>query len=158
MRRFLLILIALCWAAAAHAQTYGQLTKVITLVPATTITANTTFTVATQNLSMAKYGTCVLNVTAQSGTTPTLHVYVQGNRDGTNFRDYLAFAQVAAATPMTAIGFNATTAFAAATLTDATMSAGTAGAGPFGDALRVKAVVGGTTPSYTFSVICTVTG
>ncbi|MDQ3760981.1 MAG: hypothetical protein M3460_04580 [Actinomycetota bacterium] len=70
-----------------------------------------------------------LDVTAASGTSPTLDVVIQDTLDGTNWNTVGTFAQ------KTATGrevINVTTAFA--------------------DRLRVLYTIGGTTPSFTFSV------
>lgn len=71
-----------------------------------------------------------LNVTAVSGTTPTLDVVIEDSLDGTNWNVIGTFAQD------TAVGrevINVTT--------------------PFADQVRVRWVIGGTTPSFTFSVL-----
>jgi hypothetical protein len=70
-----------------------------------------------------------LDVTAASGTTPTLDVVVQDTLDGTNYNTIGTFAQ------KTTTGrevINVTT--------------------PFADRLRILHTIGGTTPSFTFSV------
>lgn len=70
-----------------------------------------------------------LEVTAASGTSPTLNVLVEDTLDGTNWNTVGTFAQ------RTAVGrevINITT--------------------PFADKVRVSWTVGGTTPSFTFSV------
>lgn len=71
-----------------------------------------------------------LDVTAASGTTPTLNVLVEDTLDGTNFNTVGTFAQRTAAGREV---INITT--------------------PFADRLRVSWTVGGTTPSFTFSVV-----
>jgi len=71
-----------------------------------------------------------LDVTAVSGTAPTLNVTVEDTLDGVNWNSILTFAQ------RVAVGrevFNLTT--------------------PFADRLRVRWVMAGTTPSFTWSVI-----
>lgn len=75
-----------------------------------------------------------LNVTAASGTTPTLDVLVEDSVDGgATWNTLVAFTQ---ATAVTREVKNITT--------------------PFGDQLRVRWTVGGTTPSFTFAVDWTV--
>lgn len=71
-----------------------------------------------------------LNVTASSGTTPTLDVVVEDTLDGTNYNVIGTFAQKVA-TGREVI--NVSTLFA--------------------DRLRVRWTVGGTTPSFTFAVV-----
>lgn len=70
-----------------------------------------------------------LDVTAASGTTPTLDVVIEDTIDGTNYNTIGTFAQKVAAGREV---INITT--------------------PFSDTIRVKHTVGGTTPSFTFSV------
>lgn len=70
-----------------------------------------------------------LDVTAASGTTPTLDVVIEDTLDGTNWNVIGTFAQ------KVAVGrevINVTS--------------------PFGDRLRVRWTIGGATPSFTFSV------
>lgn len=71
-----------------------------------------------------------LEVTAAAGTAPTLDVVVEDTLDGTNWNVIATFAQKAAAGREVV---NVTT--------------------PFTDRLRVRWTVGGTTPSFTFSVL-----
>jgi hypothetical protein len=71
-----------------------------------------------------------LAVTAASGTTPTLDVVIEDSLDGTNWNTVATFTQ------KTAAGVQAV---------DVT--------GLFGDQLRVRWTVGGTTPSFTFAVL-----
>lgn len=77
-------------------------------------------------LAMAFY----LNVTAVSGTSPTLDVKLQDSPDGTAFYDLASFAQ------KTAVGKEAIR------VTQ-----------PFARRLKVVYTVGGTSPSFTFSVV-----
>ena len=71
-----------------------------------------------------------LNVTAASGTAPTLDVIVQDTVDGTNYGTIATFTQ---ATAVTKEVIRLET--------------------PFTDTLRVVYVIGGVTPSFTFSVL-----
>lgn len=71
-----------------------------------------------------------LNVTAAAGTSPTLNVVVEDTLDGTNWNPVGTFAQ------RTAAGREV--------LNLAT---------PFTDRLRVRWTIGGTAPSFTFSVL-----
>ena len=70
-----------------------------------------------------------LNVTAASGTTPTLNVVIQDTVDGTNWNTILTFTQAVA------VGIQV------ARLSTA-----------FTDQIRVLWTIGGTTPSFTFAV------
>lgn len=69
-----------------------------------------------------------LNVTAASGTSPTLNVKVQAQDPAGNWYDILSFTQATAATKE------------AKQLSI------------FGDKIKVVYTIGGTTPSFTFSV------
>jgi hypothetical protein len=70
-----------------------------------------------------------LNVTAASGTTPTLDVVIEDSLDGTNWNTVGTFAQ------------KTTTGREVVNVT-----------GLFSDQVRVRWTVGGTTPSFTFAV------
>jgi hypothetical protein len=71
-----------------------------------------------------------LQVTAASGTAPTLDVVVQDTVDGTNYSTIATFTQ---ATAITREVIRLST--------------------PFTDTLRVVYTIGGVTPSFTFNVI-----
>lgn len=109
-------------------------------------------------------GRFLLDVTAASGTTPTLNVYVQNEilppvaanlvvdaPTGTKFyNDFISFTQATAigrwfASVVEASNF-------AAVAQDAALTAGTVRSGPLGSYWRVKWDVGGTSPNFTFSV------
>lgn len=94
-----------------------------------------------------------LNVTAQSGTTPTLDVYIDTTTDGTNWTNIVHFTQFSAATGRRAIQISENTAGGTSDF-DATtdLAAGTVRQGPWGSTLRVRWVIGGSTPSFTFDV------
>lgn len=70
-----------------------------------------------------------LDVTAAAGTSPTLDVVVEDTLDGTNYNTIGTFAQKTAAGREV---INITT--------------------PFSDQVRIRWTVGGTSPSFTFSV------
>lgn len=107
----------------------------------------------------------VLDVTAASGTTPTLNVYLQdalifaaaadiiaSRPSGTKtWNDFGAFAQMTT-TGVRHMGIIPGSAFEAEAQ-DAAVAAGSVRAGPIGGRWRVKWDVGGTSPSFTFSVI-----
>jgi len=106
----------------------------------------------------------VLSVTAASGTTPTLNVFLQdgiifaaaadiaqARTTGTKtWNDFAAFAQVVAAA-VRHIGITPGGNFEAAAQ-NAALTAATIRSGPLGQRWRVKWAVGGTSPSFTFSV------
>lgn len=70
-----------------------------------------------------------LDVTAASGTSPTLDVVIEDTLDGTNFNTIGTFTQKTAAGRQ---------------VVDITS--------PFADRIRVRYTIGGTGPSFTFSV------
>jgi hypothetical protein len=72
---------------------------------------------------------CELNVTAQSGTTPTLDVTIETSKDGTNWVQIGAFTQVTTSTGVSRRSFGGVSRF-----------------------VRGRATIGGTTPSYTFDL------
>lgn len=152
MTRWILAALLLC-ASYASAQVYGSQGKYITLQASTTITA-TTVGNSVFGLGNITHGSCVLDVTAVAGASPSVTVYIQGYPDGTNVHDYASFAAMTG-TGRRVIGFLTTgTPATGSALTDGTGTANQTGAGTFGDHLRVKAVFGGTTTSFTYSVTC----
>lgn len=100
-----------------------------------TLLASAARTTSSQSSALEGYGpydraVIQLDVTAASGTSPTLDVVVEDTVDGTNYNTVATFAQkVAAGREVVRV----TT--------------------PFSDTLRVRWTVGGTTPSFTFSVL-----
>lgn len=73
---------------------------------------------------------CQLDVTAASGTSPTLDVVIEDTLDGTNWNVIGTFAQKVAA---------------GREVVNVTI--------PFADRLRARWTLAGTTPSFTFSLI-----
>lgn len=96
-----------------------------------------------------------LACTQASGTSPTLDVYVQQSLDGgTTFKDMAHFAQLTASAANNhyvnlAVGADNVVAGAVG---DATISASAVGTTPVTNIWRVKWVIGGTDPAFTFSV------
>jgi hypothetical protein len=106
-------------------------------IPASTVTllasaarTTTASAAAVTGFAAARQLCLQLQVTAASGTAPTLDVVVQDTVDGTNYSTIATFTQAAAATREV--------------IRLAT---------PFTDSLRVVYTIGGVTPSFTFSVI-----
>lgn len=108
----------------------------------------------------------MLVVTAASGTSPTLNVYVQeviasaGSTDallsrpsGTKkYSDVISFTQAAATgTWVASIGTPGGNVVGA--IKDAALTAGNVANGPIGSNWRVKYVIGGTNPSFSFHVV-----
>lgn len=147
---------------------YGQQ---IIIVPTTTVTANGTGSEI--NIPQAFSSAILyLNVSAASGTSPTLDVKIQdvlqlpaaadailAQPTGTKvYDDFGAFTQMTAAgtsvmrlgsSSFTATGAVATVALA---LQDGTMTAGTGKVGPVGLKWRPKWILTATTPSFTFTI------
>jgi hypothetical protein len=99
-----------------------------------TVVASAARTVTGNSGTMGGYGAAStiraqLNVTAASGTTPTLDVTIQDTLDGTNWFTIGTFAQKTTA---------------ALEVINVTV--------PFADRLRVLWTIGGTTPSFTFAI------
>ena len=101
----------------------------VTLLESAVRTATVTGT-AVKGLSAAKLLVMQLNVTAASGTSPTLDVVVQDTVDGTNWNTIATFAQ---ATAVTREVIRLTSAFT--------------------DQLRVVGTITGTSPSFTCEVL-----
>jgi len=106
-------------------------------IPASTVTllasaARTTTAAGTAvtGFAAARQLVLQLQVTAASGTTPTLDVVVQDTVDGTNYTTIATFTQK---TGVSREVIRLTT--------------------PFTDNLRVNYEIGGVTPSFTFNVI-----
>ena len=125
-------------------------------------------TTTTTGLGNARWLYCLLNVTAPSGTSPTLDVYLQSSPDGgTTWDDYALFNRVTVA-GKTVLQLSTFTTPGAANhgvcdagtcqLSGPALSAGTTRGGLWGPQVRVKSVLGGTTPSFTYSVNCVGSG
>lgn len=100
----------------------------------TTIAASAARTISGDTGTLPGYGPAEslraqLDVTAASGTSPTLNVVLEDTLDGTNWNVIGTFAQ------RTAAGREVITVTT-----------------PFSDQLRARWTVGGTTPSFTFSL------
>lgn len=94
-----------------------------------------------------------LAVTAQSGATPTLDVYIDSTIDNTNWLNIAHFTQLAATTGRRILQLSEHTASGVSDIDPTTdLPAGTVRQGPWGSSLRVRWVIGGATPSFTFSV------
>ena len=109
--------------------------------------------------------TFYLDCTARSGTSPTLDLKIQDARTlpastdlvgsqptGTvTWDDFAAFTQVTATGARVMRIFSASNSEAAAG--DGALTAGTIRSGPISGPIRLKWVIGGTNPSFTFSVV-----
>jgi hypothetical protein len=106
-------------------------------IPASTVTllasaarTTTASAAAVTGFAAARQLVLQLQVTAASGTAPTLDVVVQDTVDGTNYATIATFAQTAV-------------------VSKEVIRLAT----PFTDSLRVVYTIGGVTPSFTFSVL-----
>ncbi len=91
-------------------------------------------------------------VTAASGTSPTLDVYIQKLLpDNSTWQDIVHFAQ-ATSTTNALCSFVSNASSAPAASQTASLTAGTQKATLLGKQIRVSYVIGGTNPSFTFSV------
>lgn len=104
------------------------------------LAASATQTSTGQTATLGGYGgssslRVYVNVTAVSGTSPTMTINIQDTVDGSNWYT------VGSSTSLTAVG---TSAFE--------IGAGLGNNHVFADRIRVQWVLGGTTPSFTFDV------
>ena len=93
----------------------------------------------------------ISSVSASSGTTPTLDIYLQTYVAG-EWIDILHLTQQTGNTKETGIWTSKTVNTVAAAVQDGALVAGTARHGINGSKLRIKYKIGGTTPSFTFTV------
>jgi len=108
------------------------------------------------NLSPSDFDgvTFELNVTAVTGTSPTLDVYIQTQDSAGNWRDVVHFTQITAS--------SASRYYAEITpgsgdryigaVTSTGISAGTLGVGILTNNLRAVSQIGGTTPTFTYTL------
>lgn len=123
-------------------------TQTVTLFPSAALTATANgnaVNTATGNRpitgvvdGVAKAATILIDVTAASGTTPTLDISIQGRADSAS--NWITLA------PLTGMSSAAFTQITAATTQTRRIE------GPLPRQLRAVATIGGTTPSFTFSV------
>lgn len=107
----------------------SQIDRYATTTPVASAARTASGSTALTGLGPAESLRVQLNVTAASGTSPTLNVVVEDTLDGTNYNTIGTFAQRVAAGREV---INITT--------------------PFADLGRVSWTIGGTTPSFTFDV------
>lgn len=118
-------------------------------------TTQTTSDVAAGYLPVQGFTQAVLqlSVTAASGTSPTLDLYLQKRLpDGATYTDLAHFTQ--ATTTGNWYVSMVTGANAAAAAQDAALAAASVASIDFQGAWRLKWVIGGTSPSFTFAVYC----
>lgn len=106
-------------------------------------------------LSGARGLLLVCDVTAQSGTTPTLDVAIQA-KFGSQYTNLARFSQYLGATGTKAINLKRDLSFATEITLEADPAVSTGllvNNHDWGSILRVKYAIGGTTPDFTFSVV-----
>lgn len=139
----------------------------IVIVPTRTSSGAATNVVTTLQSEFSKYTQAIfiLNVTAQSGTTPTLDVFIQQEcpipaagdlqlavPSGVSvWNDWGHFKQFGAATGTEFIAAVSTGSAHGPTL-DGTLTADSLISGPIPTSIRIKEILGGTTPSYTYTL------
>lgn len=141
--------------------------EIVLVAPTTqTSSGNSEVLIITEQFTAA---IVMLQVTAASGTSPTLDLKIQrvitgaaasdadlDNASGTEvFDDYLSFSQVTgtATRIFPIVGAGGQGANQDYAIADGTLTAGTARNGPIGRKWRAKWVITGTSPSFTFSVV-----
>jgi hypothetical protein len=136
---------------AGNLQISSLSSRAVTLAASNTLTSTTTMTGTITGLDSFSIADLQLKVTAASGTTPTLDVYVQKLLpDGSTWDDVGHFTQ------MTSTGSNIMTLVAGNAGVHAqavrNVSSGSLRTTHFGNTWRLDAVVGGTNPSFTFAI------
>jgi len=138
----------------------GTARNAVYFLQAQTLLTSSARTTSSNSGALTSYGSfktmlLELNVTAASGTTPTLDVYIDTSADSTNFINIAHFTQLIT-TGRRAIQISDDAAGAAVDFdSTADLAAGVVKQGAWGSTLRVRWVITGTTPSFTFSVIGT---
>jgi hypothetical protein len=155
------LLLALCLilplAAGAQPQAPSRL---VTLYPSTVTSAGasggTGSGAIVSGFSRYREAVCTLNITAISGTTPTIAVHLFIFPDDVTPVDYASFPTTAgSAAQVLMLSFSNQVAGRTPALTTSTLGAAVNGAGPIGDKMQVQYTTTGTaTPTFTFSVTC----
>jgi hypothetical protein len=120
-------------------------------INAAVVTASDT-TADMVGIAVLSQATLYLKVTAASGTSPTLDVYVQKKlADAATYQDIAHFTQVTTS-PTGRVMSLVTGGNKEEIQQTNTLAAATVNAVAFGGIWRISAVVAGTTPSFTFSL------
>jgi len=127
----------------------GTSSSTVTVLAAAAYT--TTQTSDIYHIDQASMVFIEVDVTAASGTSPTLDVYLQTELpDGTNYADIAAFTQI------TGVARRAMSFVSGGNseylVTTATLTAGTMRPHTLGKFCRIVAKIGGTNPSFTMSI------
>lgn len=121
------------------------------------VTAATTSSTTSFQIPQNDFDMVLLKLTCQAltGTTPTLDVYVQTTPDGgTTFRDSVHFTQIVASGATEYWASVPNSDFFSGAVGDATIAANAQGLPLISRLVRVKYVIGGTTPSAEFTLDC----
>lgn len=129
-------------------------------------TANVTFTTTGQQISLwnissvggtlnGEFQTChfSLYVTAVSGTTPTMDVFIQDSGDNVSWDDRIHFPQITAPIKYTAGIAGTSTNQPIAVVANRTIAANTIVSGPLDGFGQLVVVIGGTSPSFTTTIV-----
>ena len=137
--------------------TLGTPISVVAFLQANALLASAARTANGDSGALTGYGSfrsgiIQVDVTAASGTTPTLDVYIDTTTDGTTWINMAHLTQLTAVARRS-IQISENTSGATADF-DATadLAAATVRQGPWGSTIRVRWVITGTTPSFTFVV------
>jgi hypothetical protein len=125
------------------------------VVAATPLTTTGTTAVGITPFALGSFDACLftVEVTAVSGTAPTLDMYVQSSINGLNFFDRVHFTQITTTGNFVAgITAHSTAGLVPQAMTQNALAAGTVVNGPIGGWLRFSYVIAGTTPSFTTRV------
>lgn len=123
-----------------------------TVTAATATGAGAAFTLPWQDFDSVLVG---LFVTTATGTTPTLDLYIQTLGPDGNWYDMYHWAQQTAATTaanQVFVGLSCTGQRTIGVVGSKTVAANTLGVGFMGQSVRLAYTIGGTSPSFTFSV------
>lgn len=96
---------------------------------------------------------CLEVAITATGGTPTLNVYIQKELADGTYTDLASLTQLTSGAAKRFIDIRTlATAGNESAIQDAALAAATVNSRPFGNSLRIKAVIAGTTPSYTGTV------
>jgi hypothetical protein len=124
---------------------------IYTWIKNVTVTGNDT-TADNPGINILSQATLYLTVTAASGTSPTLDIYLQKKlADGSTYQDIAHFAQVTTS-PTNRVMHMITGGNKEEAQQTNTLAASTVNSVPFGAIWIISARVGGTSPSFTFSL------
>jgi hypothetical protein len=135
--------VGLYTATSGFARTFSQ-----------TLTATSALPLWTGSNSVGVLNQCGIYLTsaAGTGTVPTMDVYLQDSYDGTTFSDRIHLAQVTTSASKQIAGIAASAGITPQALQFEALAVSTKVDGPIGNYGQVDIKIGGTTPSFTFTV------